>query len=253
MKVQFYIVQSCGGAKGDFLAGWLGSLPQFLDSSWTIDWETGQSFTMAKFFKDFGQDNSPIKNVRNFLHQNRYTLHQEHDFLLAGTTHDPHIARYVSADHRSLVRILSIKVSHERLAEVAWNFFVKTFLTKHRYTCAFENGITYGVDHYLQAQGISVCNDRVRLDCIDRYLQNIDLAEFSYHANQYDYLFDYDKLFSPDGSRHLVRGLGLCCSEQHHQQWNQNLIYSCSPDQITRFGRTFYFADFKQRLLGKTG
>lgn len=247
MKIRFYIIQSPGGARGDFLAGWLGSLPDFLNSNWTIDWETGQSFTQAKFLKFFDQDPNVTKNLSDFLESYQYVLDQHHDFLVVGTTHDASIANYVDPAQRDLVTILSIQLSQQRLIECAWEFFVKTFLTKHRYDFAFCNHIMYGVDHYLKDQGIMV-NDHERLKCIDQYLQNINLACLQARLAGCDYLFNYDDLFVPEGSRRLVNQLDLVCSEKHHEQWNQNLKFAQSPLEIERFGKTFKFKEFRDRL-----
>jgi hypothetical protein len=251
MKIRFYIVQATGGARGDFLAGWLGSLPEFLNSNWTIDWETGQSFTQAKFLKCFHQGSLVTKNLRGFLESYQYVLDQNHDFLVAGTTHDASIANYVDPAQRDLVTILSIQLSQQRLIQSAWEFFVKTFLTKHRYDFAFYNHITYGVDHYLRDQGI-MANDHERLKCIDQYLQNINLACLQASSVRCDYVFNYDELFVPEGSRHLVSQLDLRCSEKHHEQWNQNLKFAQSPQEIERFGRTFKFSEFRDSLQNQT-
>lgn len=40
IPIRLYIVVARLGARGDFLAGWLGTLPNFIDTQWHIDPDT---------------------------------------------------------------------------------------------------------------------------------------------------------------------------------------------------------------------
>lgn len=246
MKIQLYIVQAPGGAKGDFLAGWLGTLPQFLDTHWSIDMETGQSFTSAKFFKQFSQDTSPTKSLTHWLAKHDYHLHADADFCICGTTHDFDVHQYVDDDVRHLVKTISIRVGLESAIETRWNFFVKTMLTKHRYQHAFDNGISYGVDHYLRDLSIP-CNDRERSRYLDQFLQR-DYQLSDWPSYKYDWCWDYHTLFAPGGSRCVAEAMQLVCDEKYHELWDQNLMYSHSPSSIERFGCTYRLEEFKNRL-----
>ena len=59
------LVAGSGGARMDFVAGWLGILPQFLDGEWRIDPLTGLShgFMMYTKLLDYGT----IDSFSNFF------------------------------------------------------------------------------------------------------------------------------------------------------------------------------------------
>ena len=53
LPIKLTVIYAQGGARGDFLAGCLGTFPEYLENYWTLDCETGHSFTNAKFLKFF--------------------------------------------------------------------------------------------------------------------------------------------------------------------------------------------------------
>ena len=51
IKVKSLLVIGPGGARMDFVAGWLGKLPNFIDVNWTINPVTGHSTSGANIKK----------------------------------------------------------------------------------------------------------------------------------------------------------------------------------------------------------
>ena len=243
LPVQITVIHAQGGARGDFVAGWLGLLPQYLQNYWTIDCETGQSTSNANFLKHFPP--TPEENdLEKFLLGHNFVLDSDSFLRISATTHTADISRFFPSTKRNCVQLISIQISQSDILEIEWNFFVKTFLTRHRQLTDHSENIRYGVDHYLP-QGTAI-SDRDRLEKIDTFLRDripgIDTVIAA------DVMLPYREIFQPGGSRILCDALDLVCSDVYHARWDTMITLAHSPLIIERFGRLFTFADFKRNL-----
>jgi len=245
VPIQLIIVQSQMGAKGDFLAGWLGTLPNFIENYWTVDCETGQSFTKANFFKFFNSNN----NLDNFLSDIKFVLSAHQHYFLSATTHHNNVSTFITEQQHKNVDIISIKITEHSKLDVAWNGFVKTNLTKHRYDYSIWENVTYGVDYCFDNKNNITDVDR------QNYIES-NFNDLSPYIAQVDpaakHVFIYDEIFVPGGSQLLAEKLKLKCSLQHHKLWDKNLEFSYAPDIIDRFGKIYSIDDFKRRFQKQT-
>jgi hypothetical protein len=240
LPVNLVVVQSPPGAKGDFLAGWLGTLPEFLDSQWTIDCETGQSVTHAKFFKEFKIGN----NLDLFLAEKNFCLSDQPQFLVAASTHAPFSSAF-SSEQLKNIKIIAVRASHSKILEIAWNRFVKNCFTRHRCKWSTWKNVAFGVDEFLRNH--NPITDDIRCSWIDKNLNSFFSMKILVDPGSH-YVFDYDEIFTPEGSHIVAEALNFECLPQHHKLWQKNLDFSSSPNVIERFGQTYSFEDFKHRF-----
>jgi len=237
LPINLNIVQSQSGAKGDFLAGWLGTLPMFLENHWTLDCETGISFTHAKFFKDYHSS----QNLDDFLAERNFFLSDNPIFQVAGTTHHITFPTFTT-HHLKHTKIISIQVSDDDLLEVQWNHFVKNCLTHHRYEWAVWNNTRIGVDHFINKPQLT---DHERRSWIHNNMHQYFPEHPKPVCSIANWVFNYKDVFTPSGSKLIAAALNLQCSEQHHDLWRKNLDFSNAPMTIKRFGQEYTFEEFK--------
>jgi len=241
IPIRLIIVQAQAGAKGEFLAGWLGSLPSFVESHWTIDCETGQTLTKANFFKAFNHNHC----LNTFLFDMNFCLSDQNLWSLVGTTHLSQLSSLLSVEQQKNIDIVSVKIKKSNLLDIAWNSFVKNNFTRHRYEHAIDQHITYGVDHHINNR-VNI-NDSIRKDYIQEYIDK-HILMFKPIDTDATHVFDYDELFVPGGSKLVATRLNLDCLDQHHKLWDKNLEFSHAPLSIERFGVTYNFDDFKRKF-----
>lgn len=243
LPVKLSVIHSQGGARGDFLAGWLGTLPQYLQNYWTVDCETGQSVSNANFLKHFPP--TPFENdFEKFLHGHNFNLDYNSRLWVSATTHRPDISLFFPPAKRNCLQLISIQISERDRTEIEWNFFVKTLLTKHRQLQDFREKIQYGVDHFFDA-GCEI-NDENRLEKIDVWLsRHVFTTNIPLEA---DVVLSYSEIFRPGGSVGLSAVLGVQCSDAYHARWNTMTAVASSPKIIERFGKVFRFDDFRRSL-----
>lgn len=240
IPIKLTIIASQGGARGDFLAGWLGTLPEYMENYWTLDCETGQSFTNAKFLKDF-QPESMGSDIETFLAGYKLVLDTDSKINVSGTSHRADILDFFPENKKSCIKLVFIRVPKSKIIEISWNFFVKTFFTKHRNYGNLDH-VVYGIDHLLGDQ--PPITDQKRLCYIKNFLSHLHYPK-TFDPPAAGIVLDYEEIFRPGGSRVVAENLSLTCSENHHRLWDKNLEFSSSPLEIERFGQIFKFQDFQ--------
>lgn len=243
LPVKLSVIHSRGGARGDFLAGWLGTLPQFIQNYWSVDCETGQSISSANFLKHF-KPKLVEADFEKFLEGYNLNLDHSSELRVSATTHRPDIGCFFPPAKRNCVQLIAIQISESDYAEIEWNFFVKTFLTKHRQHQDFTEKIKYGVDRYFDAR--SKIDDEDRLEKIDALYSGWSKRSFFQNiCIDPDVVFVYSEIFKPGGSRRLSAVLDFQCNDAHHTRWDTMITVAGSPKIIERFGRVFRFDDFR--------
>ena len=81
--IKLVIVAGIGGARADFVAGWLGLLPMFVNSRWTLDPETGVSYGFQGNCRAIDQQQS----ISQVLSSQGCTLDQNAKFTWAVACH----------------------------------------------------------------------------------------------------------------------------------------------------------------------
>jgi len=221
------------GARADFVAGWLGTLPNFIDNHWRIDPETGKSFSYSTRLKrlDFNNITLPI-----LLADYNYQLDQHAITYFAGSHHQHHLYQKLSETEKSAVTTLSIDITDQDPNFIHWEFLVKTFMLKQR-SDQTPPGIEYGVDVNLTNSNIPI-SDQSRCDYINNFLATRKTDMLFKKSSNY---INYSEIFVPGGSRIVADKLNIETSERHHRLWDQMIPLADAPKSITRFGRTWTF------------
>ena len=236
LSAHLYIVHYRAGSRGDFLAGWLASLPGSLDDDWSIDCSTGKSFTSASYFKLFPQYQG--QTLENFVKCWGCFLDSNKARFKAAVTHNDHIVGLMSSWARERCTIVSIQTDLESLRRIAWENFVKQYLTVQQ-----QNGQTkYLIDLCLVENH---SDDSRRYYAEEKFRQGIPkwMREWS-PCQSADIVFHYKDIFRRGGSQIIADGLDLKLEHEYHNLWNLSLSAAESPPQIQRWGRIFKFCEF---------
>ena len=241
-KVTLLFVTGVGGARADFVAGWLGTLPGFVNSRWLIDPTTGVSYGQMGNFRgvDSGAD------IHELLQEQNVLLDPEADFTWAVAVHGWGITleQFKMLIFLGAVKFLSIDISKADHKKVKWEFFVKTYLSHRRQLESIQGySEQWVVDSMMEKSKDITDQDRVKTL---KYLMSVHTPTTKYislndsvPATQLDYV----ELFAPGGSRYLCKQLQIATSDRHHQYWDAMLSFSDSPESIEVWGHTWNRAD----------
>jgi len=241
MNIGLYLCTGIGGARHGFLAGWLGTLPNFIDNQWRIDLETGHSDGYMNIAKDIecGMSFSQFLNNRSFV------LSDTADLLLAGQLHGHALIPYQDSIDYRYVKILNVDVTRADPSQIQWDFLVKTYLRKDRAKHNYEkNAVQWNIDKSINQ---SVITD---LDRVDKFKQ---LATKMAQSNPYDPMLDsplkfinldYEQLFQIGGSQYLCEQLNITVGTKYHHYWNQQLPWAQSPDILHVWNTVWNKSDF---------
>jgi hypothetical protein len=233
------ITTGIGGARIDFVAGWLGTLPTFIDSQWRIDPETGRSFGFVNLIRDADTSDTKVDNIlKNFGLQ----LDVSSDVNISVSCHGYRLENNII--NQKAVTIIRVNTAKADPKKIYWEFLVKTFLAKERGDHAHMIGQFYLIDKKLINEELEITDtnrQKFLLSQINNYFlsKNPELTGLSFID------IHYDELFQPGGSKNLVNRLGLdIATEQHHRLWDANLQFAESPTTIERFGKVWRKQDY---------
>jgi len=249
LGVRICMTLAVPGARGDFVSGWLGSLPGFLTNSWNIDAETGQSFTNYRFFKSLSDDPLSFLGIINMLNQSGLRLDSNGMFITC-INHKSTIVKYFTENTKDQIFFVIIDTNFSDKPKIIWERMIKTFLTDMRMPDLITKTKTvpcYGIDENLLRERREI-SDRER---IKRFFKQIKSYWYEDHMSWdltptvpdgfSSVTLKYSDLFVPGGSRHLSDRMNLFCTDRHHDLWDQNLRSADSPLEIVRFGHVINF------------
>jgi len=223
IKVKSLLVIGPGGARMDFVAGWLGKLPGFIDVNWTINPITGHSNSDANLTKIL--DSDPTLTLTELLKTNNYELDKDAEYTLVGTCHGHHLRTQLNSIDPESYRVLAIDCPKELFDQIAWEFFIKTYLTEFKTRWALLSGRQFNL-----APDLVLANPLINKP--NKSFFNKDHYPLSYTK------LDYSMLFVPGGSQYLIDQLGLDpIDARYHKFWDSMLDISTSPKKIYQFGR----------------
>lgn len=218
-QVQPWLVTGIGGSRIDFVAGWLGCLPGFINNNWSIDPNTGQSIGEMRLFKILDQEPltlaEHLKNIGNLEISDAPTL------KICGSLHGFKIQTQIN-DTDNVV-IIYIRVSEKSYTKIGWEYCVKTLLTRQHIG---QIGRTSSVAEVEQS-----------LD----YYKNFKLR-LKPHPKAI--ILDYDKLFVQGGSRYLADTLGLVAADRLHDYYDAMLEWADSPLEVEALGKVWRYSDY---------
>lgn len=202
-SINCWLVIYPGGARGDFVAGWMGTLDTFIDSAWHIDVRTGKSTLDIDWFKVLTQN--PRLHADDILAQYGLRADPRAQYSIAGGFHaDPrgNTAAQINANY-NVVAIDPATVDFE--------------LADREYALKTNTTIDRSLDSYMQGTAFVTRTDaHVPITPVQRFKEIYAQLDTAVQLN-------YNKLFVPGGSKYLCAQTGLQASKQHHSLWDTNL------------------------------
>jgi hypothetical protein len=228
----------------DFVAGWLGTLPGFVDSRWSIDIGTGLSLGDTYVTKALDNPNSDINRI---MYHPGMCLDKDADLIWTGSCHGFMLSRLKSLNELGQVDIVYIDLTGADIDSIYWEFLAKTFLTKRRHISDCLNQNFWVIDRNIINKEKQLISDQDRIEKfiqlskrknqITQQINNIKLDGIK-HTNLL-----YTDLFQPTGSYYLLDQLRLVASERHHELWQSALKLSTTPDQVEAWGKLWIKSD----------
>ena len=236
------LVAGAGGARMDFVAGWLSTLPLFLDTTWRIDPQTGLSHGSMMFTKmlDYGK----IVNFSDFFKE-FFIINPAADLYYAGTLHGYKPENIQNAIESGQAELVSIDTSSVSTDHLAWEFVVKTYFPQFRTRGAIETNMTWQqIDRSIKKSEITN-QDRIAL--VEQQLQSLKNQPLARPGDiQLPHkTVAYNLLFQPGGSKYLCKTLNLpAIDSRYHAAWDCYLPLTVSPTSLVVWGRTWNKADY---------
>jgi hypothetical protein len=233
------LVSGPGGSRIDFVSGWLGTLPLFVDNEWGLDPLSGASYGQMRFTKGLDYKNS--ESFSDFC-KNNFIINPKLDVGYVGSLHGfrlDHIKNSIVAGH---VELIFIDVSTARYGLVPWEFIVKTYLTKVRTNYAYSIKTNWLIDYQIDKSAIT---DQDRACAVKNMLRDLKHQPSRTPPEIPHKLIEYNLLFQVGGSRYLCAMLNLpAVDERYHTFWDYQLPLSTSPDSLVVWGETWNKADY---------
>jgi hypothetical protein len=245
--IKITMISGQPGARTDFVAGWLGTMPEFVDNFWYIDPETGQSNGKMRMTKQF----KPGSDIDDVLSNHGYKLSQKSNLTFAGAWHPWHNAKIEKLDlyvNSGLINLFHIDVEPECVAKVFWENKVKTGLSS--WTCRFgqlELPLQWGVDQIMLRDKIVAkiedITDQQRIDFFEIQMRRNSVLKAA--PSLYPHcVVSYKELFQPGGSYYLCNKLGITAGQRYHKYWDAMLSVADAPEEIIVWGRTWRQQDW---------
>jgi hypothetical protein len=236
------LVAGHGGHRMDFISGWLGTLPMFLDNNWSIDPLSGKSYGLMSSTKCIDSD----PNALDLILSNEFKVNPSSNFLAVGSFHGYKIDNYKKHIDSNKIEVLAIDVEGVPVSKLHWDFFVKTYLSFNRNRHAFFIDEFWLIDR--QFNNDEILNDQTRVEKLklilkflkDKPIQrNLSIPEDIPHKKLL-----YKNLFVEGGSYYLQDQLNIKVDQRYHQAWNCLLPLATAPDTLTVLGQTWKKEDY---------
>lgn len=217
----------------DFVAGWLGTLPNFIKSNWYIDPVTRQSRGSTSNVIDLKQEFDLCNYITNSC---SLSLSSDSDIYYATKAHRInmcHMPHVVSGDIK-VCQIVPDNDTDER--RVHWEFLLKTY-------GKLEFDGSWTIDRLITKQDIT---DDDRVQKLDQLLSNQPGHDIYCQVHK-DVNFPkllYSKLFEPGGSIYLCEVLKLQVEHDYHVYWDTILPLAQTPSTVTLWGQQWNIQDY---------
>jgi hypothetical protein len=243
IKVKLFLTVGIPGSRLDFVSGWLGTLPGFVDAQWYLDPKTGRSFTTANSLRPVDKVDYGTETLSRILGFNGFELDSASTTNLSQGCHGRTLSTKFRPQDIPATTVIQIDTDRADRKKIFWEYLVKTYMSQQRWIQAIEDNQIYHVDKLLIDSGLDV-TDYNRVE----FINNVIKQEFHPRSTPtVDGLtcvnIEYDKLFTSEGSRELCRHLKLEVDECYHQLWTNNLKMCNSPASIVKFGKTWNYSD----------
>lgn len=238
LKVKLLLISGGPGYRVDFVAGWLGTLPNFLDNHWCIDPATGQSYGHMRFTKMLDKGMS-----FDAIWRKRLELSPEAEWCVAGSFHGYDTQIIQDKIQTGAVDVVSIVSSDKTdFDKISWEFYVKTYLSRNK----ISHLDPYTNKQWLIDQQISKPLNEItaqdRINAVDTLLQKPERFVSTPLAGSKK--VEFDLLFCKGGSKYLCDILQLDADNCYHKHWDYMLSLSDSPDTLEVWGHAWCRKDY---------
>jgi len=221
------------GLRMDFVAGWLGTLPNFADSNWYVDPITRQSRSTTSNVIDLRSE-FDLKHC--FAESCNLTLAPNSDTWYATKAHRINKChwQYVVDGSIKIYKIVPFADIDQR--QVQWEFFLKTY-------GKLEYNDSWTIDGLIQKQNI---NNNDRIEKLHELL-SARITHNVFHTDHADANFpeiEYSKLFVPGGSIYMCNIMGIDVNSDYHNFWDAMLPLAHTPSTVTLWGKHWNIEDY---------
>lgn len=246
--IKITMVSGQPGSRTDFAAGWLGTLPGFIDNMWYIDPETGQSNGRMRMTKQF----RPGTDIDHVISNHGYKLSQQSNLTFAGAWHPWENRKLEKLDlyiDSGLINLCHIDVEPECIAKVFWENGVKTGLSSWTWRLGqSELPLQWGVDQIILrdkiVEKIEDITDQQRIHFFETQMMKKNNFPRPAPLLYPHCVLSYKELFQPGGSYYLCNKLGITAGQRYHEYWDAMLSVADSPTELTVWGRTWRQQDW---------
>lgn len=240
-NIQLKLIIGPGGSRIDFIAGWLGTLPNFIDNWWSIHPITGMSSGMFHTkMLDRGIDLDVILKEQNL------SLDQTSDLYWASSCHGYKFTTDqldLLSNHKS-VKLYYIDVLNSDLSTIQWEFIVKTYFTKRNTTFFLNTRREWLIDETINLP-LDQITDGDRIEAAKKIMSTYyPSSDDQFLLNSKVIKLDYRQLFQPGGSYYLCDTLNVIAHARQHEYWNHMLKFVASPPKVNVWGETWRKSDY---------
>jgi len=238
--IQLIFICGTGGARADFVAGWLGLQSNFVNNYWNIDPATGVSIGHMgnlRLVKNVESLDSALNNF-GFELTNRGDMHWAvacHNSVFQDNSLIPLVAQ-------EKILVLDIDTASADVSKIKWEFVVKTYLSKRREIHNCRNCDFWEIDKIINKENITN-DDRIAQvkSTLVQLNQNTNWSKWSNFLNEElnPLKIEYSKLFCQGGSKYLTSILKLDVDIIYHNYWDSMLEYADSPIELNVWGHVW--------------
>lgn len=237
---KLYIVLGTGGSRKDFITGWLGKLPNFVDTKWYIDLQTGASYSDVHKLKIV--DVSPDYTFSQMLSDMNIHFSDDAELNLAVNCHGLHLAENLKGLSTHQYQILNINVNPEA-NDTFWQNFVKNFLHYNTSIDQLDDYSNQSILQYIDSHGST--QEEIISNFFPKENPNFEAKMLFYSSGCNDIIqFDYSELFVSSGSKTLCNRLNLIAPERVHAYWDAMLPFAEAPDELEFLGKVWKKSDY---------
>lgn len=226
VPINLTIVVARPGARGDFVAGWLGTLPGFVDSQWRIDIPTGRSFGLMNCLKDIDSVDYGSNTLNYLLGYRNYTL-GDSNWTFAVSCHGYGLANKISKSTN--IKVIQITTDVQDNVVINWEYIVKTYFCQERFESSLHQNKFYNIDN---------------CDLLEHQLLIKNYANAARYSNDLDLELEciqinYKDLFCPGGSYCLCEKLDIEPDIDYHRYWDLQLSIASSKLSYQMFEKNW--------------
>lgn len=239
MRTKLLVFVGIPGSRADFVVGWLGKLPGFIESFWSFEPTTGQSLSVNQHTLTLNHPN----DIDNFTQSHSFEFDADSSVTYATKVHEVSQECLDILCHNPAVKLIEIDLTDVDIKKIVWEGSIKTRGRQHRGKSS--KGFEWVIDGFINT-GHAI-TDQDRISELDRLLHsslnNRFLKPQYYLDSNYDRVM-YNDIFKPGGSRILTNMLGLTVEDVHHQYWDYMLPLAQTPNEVVLWGHTFRYSDY---------